>query len=86
MAIRRVRASLDADSAGVVHGGTDALSEGGAPGVAEAASRLGRRNEMLDALADFEQEQGAITKKELAASRRRLGLSGPGRSPSHKSG
>ncbi len=74
MPAKRFNISIDSDLADVVVVRASASSEGVSARLAEAARRRIRQDELLGAVADFEREHGEITAKQLAASRRRLGI------------
>ncbi len=78
MPAKRFSISIDSDLADVVVVRAGESSEGVSAWLAEAARRRIRQDELLVAVADFEREHGEITEKELAASRRRLGIGASG--------
>ena len=78
MAVKRFSISFDVDLAGVVQRNAGESNEAVSAWLAEAARRRVRQDELLGAIQDFEHEHGAITEKELAASRGRLGVGAGG--------
>lgn len=74
MTVKRFSISIDADLADVVQRRAEESSEAVSAWLAEAARRRVRQDELLGAILDFEDEHGKITDRELAVSRRRLGL------------
>jgi hypothetical protein len=78
MTVKRLSISLDSELADLVQSRAEASSEAVSAWLAEAARRRVRQDELLAAVRDFENERGAISEKELTASRRRLGIGLPG--------
>ena len=77
MTVKRFSISFDEDLANVVQRQAEGSSEGVSAWLAEAARRRVQQDYLFEAVTDFEREHGAFTEKELAASRRRLGLTKP---------
>lgn len=78
MAVKRFSISFDAELAGVVQRRAGESGEAVSAWLAEAARRRVRQDALMGTIQDFEDEHGVITEKELAASRRRLGVAASG--------
>lgn len=75
MTAQRLTISLDPNLAAAVQSAAASAGESVSAWIAHGATRRLRQDGLLDVIADWEQEHGAITARELEAARKRIGVS-----------